>query len=790
MNFHRTLFERKAFEQTLTHHLQDHHWVYLCAHAGAGKTVAVEHWLSKQKGKSILLSAVNVSEDETIHERYAYVAIDDLQDVTDTTQEKILLKMLTTNTNTRFILLSRAVLPSFLRPFHATGQMMVMDNVLTLEADAIENYLVQEIEMCTAELVNFVVQKTQGYALCVDCMAEWLQKGHECNDALVENVDNEIFEYYEQVVFDYFTPEEQAFMLKIARFDEFTIKMAEFVSGISRIGLMLNHVAKRSRFFLLVGKHRYQIFPLFQRFLIQHQEKVCSQNFVDNAWANAGLYYELEDDLIKAIYCYNQAKNAEKIKELLLRHTDRPPYQSYYVELRAYYFALTHEDVERSPELMSALSMIYSMIEQPEESEFWYGRLVEYGRHLKKDDMMRKKVTEKLAYLDLGLPHRGSKNVLNIFLHLPHLLGKEGSIHSLSATSGMPSLLHGAKDFCAWSKHDRQIYRLFRAKIESLMGENGVGIGDAALAECMFEKSCGENMTDIILHATAAMNATEHLGTLDIYFVAIVVLLRLSMMRENAYSAHQMLDTMENKLAQISNYRISENVRALRARLWMMEGKNDQVMQWMNREIQSPYQQFSHLKRYQYLVRARALLLCGREIEAITLITRLIPSFEKKQQLYHWMEAQLLLAIAQYRLKESGWKKTLDLAMIKIEKYRFYRLVAEEGMAILPLLREAKTHQKSKFCKEAVAQTKRYAQIYPLYLQKMQSNQPLLTSVQKQVLSLLGKGLSNEQIAQTMDVSLRTVKFHTGNIYAKLGVKGRAQAMAIAKMMTNDQMGS
>jgi ATP/maltotriose-dependent transcriptional regulator MalT len=43
-------------------------------------------------------------------------------------------------------------------------------------------------------------------------------------------------------------------------------------------------------------------------------------------------------------------------------------------------------------------------------------------------------------------------------------------------------------------------------------------------------------------------------------------------------------------------------------------------------------------------------------------------------------------------------------------------------------------------------------------------------------------GLTNQEIANQLYLSLRTVKFHTGNIYQKLRIKYRAQAIARARL--------
>ena len=59
----------------------------------------------------------------------------------------------------------------------------------------------------------------------------------------------------------------------------------------------------------------------------------------------------------------------------------------------------------------------------------------------------------------------------------------------------------------------------------------------------------------------------------------------------------------------------------------------------------------------------------------------------------------------------------------------------------------------------------------------------LLTLRQVQLLSLLDKGLSNEQIADRLALSVPTVKWHLHNAYVNLGVRSRSAALARARAL-------
>jgi two-component system, NarL family, response regulator LiaR len=55
-----------------------------------------------------------------------------------------------------------------------------------------------------------------------------------------------------------------------------------------------------------------------------------------------------------------------------------------------------------------------------------------------------------------------------------------------------------------------------------------------------------------------------------------------------------------------------------------------------------------------------------------------------------------------------------------------------------------------------------------------------LTAREREVLGLMVEGLSNQEIAERLFLSVGTVKFHIGNIYSKLGVDNRVSAVTLA----------
>ncbi len=131
--------------------------------------------------------------------------------------------------------------------------------------------------------------------------------------------------------------------------------------------------------------------------------------------------------------------------------------------------------------------MLQSMLLNTDESERWYNELKKAENEL--SGSARKTARSWVTYLDIGIPHRGSMALLDVLKNAGTLLMNRNIVlPEFSVTSNMPSQMNGGKDFCEWSKRDRELAASIGKLLEFTLGKYGKGLVSLALAESFLEK--------------------------------------------------------------------------------------------------------------------------------------------------------------------------------------------------------------------------------------------------------------------------------------------------------------
>jgi LuxR family maltose regulon positive regulatory protein len=193
-----------------------------------------------------------------------------------------------------------------------------------------------------------------------------------------------------------------------------------------------------------------------------------------------------------------------------------------------------------------------------------------------------------------------------------------------------------------------------------------------------------------------------------------------------------------------------------------------------------------YLREIRELTEARLLLAEDRAADAQALLAPRLAEAKARGRRRGQIEAHLLHALASQALGQAeAALASLERALALAEPEGYVRPFLEEGESLVALLRQAAGRGAASGFAErllaalpgAMASASRPAAPRPAPPPEPLSDREL------EVLKLIAAGLSNQEIAGRLFLSPNTVKVHTYNLYAKLGVHTRTQAAAQARAL-------
>lgn len=202
---------------------------------------------------------------------------------------------------------------------------------------------------------------------------------------------------------------------------------------------------------------------------------------------------------------------------------------------------------------------------------------------------------------------------------------------------------------------------------------------------------------------------------------------------------------------------------------------------------------FRYEQEFEYLTLVRVLIAQGKAQESIPLLTRLLQSAESSGRWGDMIVGLSLLAIAHHTQNRTDKALTfLSQALKMAEPERYVRTFVDLGPSMRELLHLA--------AKQGIAASYIQALLAAFPAQDLRKQRPPhkgqmsfpqessptqlvepLSDREQQILGLMSAMYSNREIAEELHLSLNTVKWYARQIYDKLGVGGRREAVGRAR---------
>ncbi|WP_418748205.1 LuxR C-terminal-related transcriptional regulator [Frisingicoccus sp.] len=765
--------------------------VYIYAATGYGKTELVKQYLANRRYTYISCTdepwnseiLPKKMDDRKERKNRSIIVIDDLHFLKSGKGQREVLELLARE-DLWVILISRSRVPAWLMPYYTrTGFIVICQEQLRFRKEEIEQLFSRFGVELNREQLNAIEEKSHGNAYAIELTARQFDESAVPERDLYQRVQNQFEDYLEAAVFLQWEPELLDFVLEVSVVDEFDLALAEMITGNTYV-LRLIHMAEYVGDFIRETGGIYSMPSTFLEILRHRAVQVLGFDSVRECMYHAGLYYEMHDRIPEALDMYKKSGRERRIRELLIRNSRQNPGAGYYFELRKYYLQLREEEIKDSAVLMAGMSMLYSLMLQPEQSEYWYGRLKTYAFALKGGE--RKEAKSQLCYLDIALPHRGSRGMLHIMKQISSMLFDRGiQLPEFSVTSNLPSTMNGGKDFCHWSKYDRELAASVGKLVQRILGRYGKGLVNAALGESLYEK--GGDTYEVLTLLSRAEMETMSGGMPEVAFAALGVRTRLHLLNGNLETAKLQIDSFEKRCRTEHIPQLLPNIEAVKCRLALYEGDKAAVERWL-KDAPDENQEFFILERYRYLTKVRCYLAKGDYLEAMALLEKVRYYAEICHRTYIHMEIGILTAIARQR-QGMPWQEEFIETLQKLSEYQFLRLLSEEGAAVNELLRHIKKDGLSNdgidsgWLERVSRETDDMAVRYPMYLKRQSVSTLNFTENALAILRLQAEGMSAPQIAERLGLKPENVRYHIKENYRKLGVSGKVDAVLSARSL-------
>ena len=226
-------------------------------------------------------------------------------------------------------------------------------------------------------------------------------------------------------------------------------------------------------------------------------------------------------------------------------------------------------------------------------------------------------------------------------------------------------------------------------------------------------------------------------------------------------------------------------VAALRARLQIAHGRLDEARAWSRARGLSADDPVTYVREYEHTTLARLLVAEAAENDsdtlatAIALLDRLLGAAEQGGRNGNRLEILIVQALARHATGDrAGALATLDDALALAEPEGYVRVFLDEGPAMTRLLKDAAREANASPTIRELLRAASGASDRP---PAQQGTVDPLSERELEVLHLLRSELDGPEMARELVVSLNTLRTHTKNIYAKLGVGSRRAAVRRAE---------
>lgn len=780
-----------SFIQQLEKDIKKYDILYLCTPLGWGKDQLAEAFCESYSGENlVILEETAENSLQTIISKISFAEkkiylVPALEKVIESGQEDLIWKLLDQKRRGDvFIFLSAMEVPEKMLPYTVLNRYLFygIETIRPTNEDVAAYMKNREIVLSKEELLR-IEKDTNNMPLYIQMLANLLEASDKkYRSSIKEQCYRDVFTYLDVTFFRTFTRDDQNTLLRLACFEQFDNKAISYMMGGEKkqaeafVERMLNKTSVLRRM-----KNGWSFEPFFKAFLERAVQKYMDHEERMRDYQKAMVFLEAQDRWMEALRFAYILQDKEKLAYFMSRLLEKSQDYTVFAMLEDYFAELTLDKLCMYPQLMIAGSILKAIVGEKDASSWYERQFLKYTSTLKESEV-HKKMQELLLYMYMTRPGNNREDVLEQSMKLLEELKDVSDLEKeVRFEPHYISILRGEKDYCRYfteNEENLQFMEKFHEVIDNLNTRSYSLILSYMEAEVCYERNDLEKALKKLARITkeAKISGNERMHQLCLISMVDLLAAKNQLSSLGAFQL-EWLEFEDNDRPLFKS-----NCQAHEIYYSLLKNEKDPIEAWMKDSAPDETQVFYVTEYYKYLMKVKVYIWQEQYVYAKMILQLLFDYAQEYKMAYLEAQVRILEAVIFYREENLMWKEILIPALEWGKSLGFIRVFADEGAAIFELLnrfaQEEDAWAKDEYLKKVLFATKAHMLQYPKYLkQEKQGDLANFSDSEQAVMRLLVLGEKNAEIAERLCVSENTVKYHLKNIFQKLQVKSRGQAI-------------
>lgn len=777
-----------------------------------------------QDGFETEILAVLINELDNLEEDI-FIILDDLYLISNNNiydQLKFFIRNMPSNVH--FIILTRVTPDIGIPKLRATDSLLQLSQEdLSFTKEEMEFFFKEVMKVdISFNILRVLEKRTEGWAAGLQMAALFLKRNNsEENVVKSFNGDHRyILDYLMEEVFIMLDEKTQEFLMKTSILDEMNFELCNKVVQIDNSQEFLEKLDNENLFMIPLDENKewYRYHHLFREFL-KNRRDVRLENISSKLYSSAAEWYKNNGFVSQAVNLYLKAENYDEAIIIIEKIDENLMFSGEMKKVYDWYMAIPKDKFYESIRLCMNAAWFTCTNGNYEETEKHLSHIEDYLKRHKDNEENKYYDTEVMIIRAMLATLDKDSGKINKYLEKARNYSNEHNQNILHAST---ALLSGTA--CIYDGEVLKALKFYEESLKisqninnyylTVMSNRSIIISKMlrgnlydAEKQCInilkyFQEQHSENMpiageiyndlaevyyewNDLSKAKENAIKAIEFAKKGEVTWVlcrSYMILAKIFFAKSNVAEAVEYIKSAEKIINNTKLFDLGTELLVTSENILIRSGKLYEAEKWIkNDEIYKI--DVSNIGYAHYCItKLRYFILNNQMKEAEALANKLYESFEGKKIYRVFAEALILKSIIN---EKNGNKEKMLEDIIKAVnisyKENYLRIFLDEGEYLKNIILREKGKLISKLEKEQAVFLNNIIGAFSNKEEIKDADINELLSIREmEVLKYLKEGLNNTEIANSLFVSINTVKTHLLNIYTKLDVHSRTEALAKA----------